>query len=56
LEDCSRRSLTRFVSLMILRHFEALWRLLGCIGHVPLLPPCGRGRLLHSLWPQSQLR
>jgi hypothetical protein len=31
---------------MISRHSEALWRLLGCTGHEPLLPPCGRGRLL----------
>jgi hypothetical protein len=32
LEDCSRRSLTRFASLMISRHSEALWRLLGYTG------------------------
>jgi hypothetical protein len=51
LDVCSRRSLTRFASLMISRHSEALWRLLGCTGHVPLLPPCGRGRLLRSLRP-----
>jgi hypothetical protein len=51
LDDCSRRSLTRFVSLMISRHSEALWRALGCTGHEPLLPPCGRGRLLRSPWP-----
>jgi hypothetical protein len=51
LEVCSRRSLTRFATLMISRHSEALWRLLGCTGHDPLLPPCGRGRLPHSFWP-----
>jgi hypothetical protein len=51
LEDCSRRSLTRFASLIILQHSEELWRLLGCTGHVPLLPPYGRGRLLRSLRP-----
>jgi hypothetical protein len=36
---------------MILRHSEALWRLLGWTGHEPLLPPYGRGRLLRSFWP-----
>jgi hypothetical protein len=36
---------------MISRHSVALWRLLGCIGHEPLLPPYGRGRLLRSLRP-----
>jgi hypothetical protein len=41
----------RFVSLMISWHSEALWRALGCTGHEPLLPPCGRGRLLRSLRP-----
>jgi hypothetical protein len=51
LEDCSRRSLTRFVSLMISRHSAALWRLLGCTRHVLLLPPYGRGRLLRLFWP-----
>jgi hypothetical protein len=51
LEACSRRSLTRFASLMISRHSKALWRLLGCIGHDPLLPPCGRGCLLRSFRP-----
>jgi hypothetical protein len=51
LEDCSRRSLMRFASLMISRHSEALWRLLGCTRHVLLLPPSGRGRLLRSLRP-----
>jgi hypothetical protein len=51
LEVCSRRSLTRFASSMISRHFAALWRLLGCIGHEPLLPLCGRGRSLRSFWP-----
>jgi hypothetical protein len=45
------RSLTRFVSLMISRRSEALWRALGCIGHEPLLPPCGQGRLLRSSRP-----
>jgi hypothetical protein len=53
LEDCSRRSLTRFTSLIISRHFEALWQLLGCTGHVQLFPPCGRGRLLRSLRPPA---
>jgi hypothetical protein len=33
---------------MISQHSEALWRLLGCTGHDPLLSPCGRGRLLRS--------
>jgi hypothetical protein len=51
LEDCSRRSPTRFMSFMISRHSAALWRLLGCTGHVPLLPPCGRGCLLRSFRP-----
>jgi hypothetical protein len=51
LEVCSRRSLTRFASLMISRHSETLWRLLGCTGHEPLLPPCGHGRLLRSFRP-----
>jgi hypothetical protein len=51
LEVCSRRSLTRFASLMISWHSEALWRLLGCTVHEPLLPPCGRGRLLRSFRP-----
>jgi hypothetical protein len=53
LEDYSRRSLTRFASLMISRHSVALLRLLRCTGHEPLLPPCGRGRLLHSLRPPA---
>jgi hypothetical protein len=48
LEVCS---LTHFASLMISWHFAALWRLLGCTGHEPLLPPCGRRRLLHSFRP-----
>jgi hypothetical protein len=51
LEACSRRSLTRFASLMISRHSEALWRLLGWIGHDPLLPPCCCGRLPRSFRP-----
>lgn len=51
MDDCSRRSLTRFASLMISRHSEALCRALGCTGHEPLLPPCGRGRLLRSPRP-----
>jgi hypothetical protein len=51
LEACSRRSLTRFTSLMISRHSDALWRLLGWTGHEPLLPPCGRWRLLRSFRP-----
>jgi hypothetical protein len=53
LEDCSRRSLTRFASLIISQHSEALWRLLGCTGHVPLFPPCDRWRLLRSLRPPA---
>jgi hypothetical protein len=51
LEVCSRRSLTRFASSMISRHSAALWRLLGCTGHEPLLPLYGRGHLLRSLRP-----
>jgi hypothetical protein len=51
LEVCSRRLLTRFASLMISRHSEALWRLLGCIEHEPLLPLCGHRRLLRSFRP-----
>jgi hypothetical protein len=31
---------------MISRHYAALWRLLGCTGHEPLLPLCGRGRFV----------
>jgi hypothetical protein len=38
---------------MISRHSAALWRLLGCIGHEPLLPLCGRGRLLWSPRPST---
>jgi hypothetical protein len=48
---CSRRSLMRFASSMILRHSAVLWRLLGCTGHEPLLPLCGRGCLLRSFRP-----
>jgi hypothetical protein len=51
LEDCSRRSLTRFTRSMISRHSVALWRPLGCTRHGPLLPLCGCGRLLRSPWP-----
>jgi hypothetical protein len=51
LEVCSRRLLTRFASSMISRHSAALWRLLGCTEHEPLLPLCGRGRLLRSFRP-----
>jgi hypothetical protein len=51
LEDCSRRSLTRFARSMISRHSMALWRPCGCTNHEPLLPFCGRGRLLRSPWP-----
>jgi hypothetical protein len=51
LEVCSRHSLTRFASSMILRHSVTLWRLLGCTGHEPLLPLYGRGRLLRSFRP-----
>jgi hypothetical protein len=48
---CSRRSLTRFASSMVSRHSAALWRLLGCTGHEPLLPLYDRGRLLRSFRP-----
>jgi hypothetical protein len=51
LEVCSCCSLTRFASSMISRHSAALWRLLGCIEHEPLLPLYGRGRLLRSFRP-----
>jgi hypothetical protein len=51
LEDCSRRSLTCFARSMISRHSAALWRLLGCTGHEPLLPLYDRRRLLRSPWP-----
>jgi hypothetical protein len=51
LEDCSRRSLTRFARSMISRHSAALWRLLGCTRHEPLLPLYGHVRLLWSPWP-----
>jgi hypothetical protein len=51
LEDCWLRSLTRFMRSMILRHSAALWRPLGCTGHGPLLPFCGRGCLLRSSRP-----
>ena len=51
MEVCSRRLLTRFASSMISRHSVALWRLLGCTGHEPLLPLCDRGRLLRSFRP-----
>jgi hypothetical protein len=30
---------------------HGVWRPLGCIGHEPLLPLYGRGRLLRSPWP-----
>jgi hypothetical protein len=49
--DCSRRSLTRFARSMISQHSAALWRPCRCTGHEPLLPFCGRRRLLRSLWP-----
>jgi hypothetical protein len=51
LEVCSRRLLTRFASSMISRHSAALWQLLGCTGHEPLLPFCGCGRLLRLFRP-----
>jgi hypothetical protein len=51
LEVYSCRSLTRFASSMITQHSAALWRLLGCIGHEPLLPLYGHGRLLCLFWP-----
>jgi hypothetical protein len=51
LEDCSRRSLTRFARSMISWHSAALWRPLACTGHEPLLPFCGCGHLLRSPRP-----
>jgi hypothetical protein len=51
LEDCSRRSLTRFARSMISWHSAALWRSLGCTWHEPLLPFCGCGHLLRSPRP-----
>jgi hypothetical protein len=36
---------------MISPHSAALWRPLGSTGHGPLLPLCGRGRLLRSPQP-----
>src|SRR6185369_8251200 len=53
LEDCSRRPLTRFASFWISRQSAALWRAVGCTGHEPLLPPCGRGRLPCAFWPPA---
>jgi hypothetical protein len=34
-----------------LANSATLWRLLRCTGHEPLLPLCGRGRLLRSFRP-----
>jgi hypothetical protein len=51
LEVYSRRSLTHFASSMISRYSVALWRMLGCTRHEPLLPLYGRGRLLRSFRP-----
>jgi hypothetical protein len=45
--------MTRHASLIISRQSTTLWRLLGCTGHVPLLLPWGRGRLLRSPWPPA---
>src|SRR6185369_726843 len=53
LEDCSRRPLTRFASFWISRQSAALWRAVGCTGHEPPLPPCGRGRLPCAFWPPA---
>src|SRR6185436_14667355 len=53
LEDCSRRPLTRFASFWISRQSAALWRAVGCTGHEPPLPPCGRGRLPCVFWPPA---
>src|SRR6185437_7642 len=50
LEDCSRRPLTRFASFWISWQSAALWRAVGCTGHEPPLPPCGRGRLPCAFW------
>jgi hypothetical protein len=41
---------------MISRHSAVLWRPLGCTGYEPLLPLCGRGRLLRSPRPRSRLQ
>jgi hypothetical protein len=38
-------------ALRELDDLATLWRLLGCIGHEPLLPLCGRGCLLRSPRP-----
>jgi hypothetical protein len=51
LEDCSRRSLTRFARSMISRHSACCGDRWGCTGHEPLLPLYGRGRLLRSPRP-----
>jgi hypothetical protein len=56
LEDCSRRSLTRFARSMISRHYAALWRPLGCTGHEPLLPLCAVGVCCGRLGPRSWLQ
>ena len=53
LEDCSRRPLTRFASFWISRQSAALWRAVGCTGHDPPLPPCGRGRFPCVFWPPA---
>src|SRR6185312_8095458 len=53
LEDCSRRPLTRFASFCISRQSAALWRAVGCTGHEPPLPPCGRGRMPCAFWPPA---
>src|SRR6185436_1434460 len=53
LEDCSRRQLTRFASFWISRQPAALWRAVGCTGHDPPLPPCGRECLPCAFWPPA---
>ena len=53
MEDCSLRPLTSFASFWISRQSAALWRVVGCTGHEPPLPPCGRGRLPCVFWPPA---
>src|SRR6185437_9702544 len=50
---CLRRPLTHFASFWISRQSAALWRAVGCTGHEPPLPPCGRGRLPCAFWPPA---
>src|SRR6185312_11899854 len=53
LEDCSRCPQTRFASFWISRQSAALWRAVGCTGHEPPLPLCGRGHLPCAFWPPA---